>query len=44
MFDLIRECCCFTNQNIQVAVNSSCRVICLVGTIVRLPRNATECL
>jgi hypothetical protein len=44
VFDFKRECCCFTNQNTQVAINSTCQVICLVGTIVRVPLNAAECL
>jgi hypothetical protein len=44
VFDFIHECCCFTNQNTRVAINSTCRVICLVGTIVLVPGNATECL
>jgi hypothetical protein len=44
VFDFIQKCCCFTKQNTWVAVNSSCWVICLVGTIVRLPRNTSKSL
>jgi hypothetical protein len=44
MFDFTCEYCCFTNQNTRVVVNSTCRVICLVGTIVRVPGNVAECL
>jgi hypothetical protein len=50
VFDFICECCCFTNQNTRLAVNSTCRVIMscwntcpIVLECSGVPQNAAEC-